>query len=100
MAAENVNYYLNDLLSTTTPLTSKLREDAEKIAKQVLSMVAEKDDRFQSLVIVIGSCSYEGTLVPSSEFDFDFKISLEKCTKFVVDEFLGKCGFVELKFID
>ena len=44
MAAENVNYYLNDLLSTTTPLTSKVREDAEKIAKQVLPMVAEKDD--------------------------------------------------------
>ena len=99
MAVENVNDYLNDLLSNTAPLTSNLREDAENIAKQVMSMIAEKDDRFQCFVIGTGSC-FEGTLVPSSDFDFDFMIVLEKCTKFVVDEFLGKCGFVKLKFID
>ena len=62
-----------------------------------MSMIVEKDDRFQCFVTRIGSC-FEETLLPSS--DFDFMIVLEKCTKFVVDEFLGKCGFVELKFID
>ena len=99
MAVENVNDYLNGLLSNASSLTYSLRNDAQNIAKHVMSMVAEKDARFQSSVIGTGSC-FEETLVISTDFDFDFIVSLEICTKFVVEEFLAKCGFVQLKFID
>ena len=99
MVDENVNDYLNGLLSNVSTLTSSLRKDAQNIANLVMSMVAQKDARFQPSIIGTGSC-FEETLVISTDFYFDFIISLEICTKFVVDEFSAKCGFVQLKLID
>jgi len=103
MAANDINMdkYLDDLIMNPKCLlvSKQLQIDAESIASQVMSSVAAMDNRFCCSIVGTGSC-FEGTLVTSSEFDFDFILPLEGATNFVMDEFLGKCGFVELKFLD